>query len=273
MNVPKQLWTDDGLDYVASLIGNPMCMNQATKLRQRLNFAKFCVEVPVDHEYKKSVKIKMIEKEMDIDLEYPWIPIACSTCKKFGYKAVSCTSNTKTVWAVKETSDKQKEQTMNVPTEVTKVINVVENNTAAQDSDVISISPATEQPSKPIVQNVNPFQMIEQEEQEEELSTPTQINCQHQHHSDVKCGTSAKGSFRGGYATKGGTSSRGGLTVSMGASNRGGSTGRVVSYEKDPINVLAVGTQEMNTLELANGVEPALDGFGIMRWRQYEMED
>ncbi|KAF9594367.1 hypothetical protein IFM89_030496 [Coptis chinensis] len=47
----------------------------ATKLRQRLNFAKFCVEVPVDHEYKKSVRIKMNEKEMDIDLEYPWIPL------------------------------------------------------------------------------------------------------------------------------------------------------------------------------------------------------
>ncbi|KAF9594391.1 hypothetical protein IFM89_030993 [Coptis chinensis] len=196
-HVKNVLLIYDGLDYVASLIGNPMCMDHATKLRQRLNFAKFCVEIPV----------------------------AFSTCKKFGHKAVSCTSNTKTVWVVKETPcDKRKEQTVNVPTEVTKVINVVENNTAAQDSDVISISPATKQPSKPIVQNVNPFQMIEQEEQEEELSTHAQINCQHQYHNDVRGGAFARGSFRGGSATKGGTSSRGGLTVSMGASNRGGST-------------------------------------------------
>ncbi|KAF9597748.1 hypothetical protein IFM89_021235 [Coptis chinensis] len=86
MNLPKQLWTDDGLDYVASLIGNPMCMDQATKLRQRLNFAKFCVEVPVDHKYKKSVRIKMNEKEMDIDLEYPWIPLLLNL-QKFGHKA------------------------------------------------------------------------------------------------------------------------------------------------------------------------------------------
>ncbi|KAF9591416.1 hypothetical protein IFM89_004114 [Coptis chinensis] len=71
----------------------------------------------------------------------------------------------------------------------------------------------------------------------------------HRQFGDVRGGTSARGSFRGGSATKGGTSSRGGLTVSMGASNRGDSTGRVVSYEKDPINVLAVGTQEMNTLD------------------------
>ncbi|KAF9599693.1 hypothetical protein IFM89_001639 [Coptis chinensis] len=94
MNLPKQLCTDDGLDYVASLIGNPKCMDQATKLRQRLNFAKFCVEVPVDHEYKKSVRIKMNEKEMDIDLEYPWIPLPLSTCKNLGTKRSSVVHQT-----------------------------------------------------------------------------------------------------------------------------------------------------------------------------------
>ncbi|KAF9595069.1 hypothetical protein IFM89_036528 [Coptis chinensis] len=80
MNLPKQLWTDDGLDYVASLIGNPMCMDQATKLRQRLNFAKFCVEVRLIMSTRK-VRIKMNEKEMDIDLEYPWIPLPAQLAK------------------------------------------------------------------------------------------------------------------------------------------------------------------------------------------------
>ncbi|KAF9623506.1 hypothetical protein IFM89_003122 [Coptis chinensis] len=38
-----ELWTDEGLGYVASLIGEPLNMDEATRARTRLSFAKICV--------------------------------------------------------------------------------------------------------------------------------------------------------------------------------------------------------------------------------------
>ncbi|KAF9612274.1 hypothetical protein IFM89_038844 [Coptis chinensis] len=103
MNLPKELWTDDGLSYVASLIA----------------------------------------------------------------KVTS-------VWAVKKVNNKQKEQHMAAAAdEVTEIINVVEKY-KAQDSEVNSISTAREKPNEPIVQDLNQFQVIAEEEHEEEDATPMQ---------------------------------------------------------------------------------------------------
>ncbi|KAF9613159.1 hypothetical protein IFM89_005930 [Coptis chinensis] len=38
--VPKELWTKNGLSFLASIIGGPLYMDGATSMKQRLDFAK-----------------------------------------------------------------------------------------------------------------------------------------------------------------------------------------------------------------------------------------
>ncbi|KAF9606891.1 hypothetical protein IFM89_029490 [Coptis chinensis] len=45
MDLPKILWTDKGISFVAGRLGKPLCVDAATANRTRLNYAKVCIEV------------------------------------------------------------------------------------------------------------------------------------------------------------------------------------------------------------------------------------
>ncbi|KAF7154101.1 hypothetical protein RHSIM_Rhsim01G0107300 [Rhododendron simsii] len=47
-HVPLEFWTEQGLSYIASAIGKPLHADDMTEKRQRLSFAKICVEIHVD---------------------------------------------------------------------------------------------------------------------------------------------------------------------------------------------------------------------------------
>ncbi|PIA43548.1 hypothetical protein AQUCO_01900146v1 [Aquilegia coerulea] len=90
LNVPKSLWTREGLSFIASLVGEPISMDEQTASKRRLNFARICVEVPVNHEYKKVVFFSMKGKTVEIEVEYPWIPKSCTKCNQFRHSSLRC---------------------------------------------------------------------------------------------------------------------------------------------------------------------------------------
>ncbi|MBA0725908.1 hypothetical protein Golax_001769 [Gossypium laxum] len=47
-HVPLELFTGGGLSYIASALGNPLYMDGITASKQRLPYAKVCVELSVD---------------------------------------------------------------------------------------------------------------------------------------------------------------------------------------------------------------------------------
>ncbi|KAF9620010.1 hypothetical protein IFM89_010626 [Coptis chinensis] len=103
MDLPKELWTDDGMGFVASLVGDPKRMDEQTKRKQRLNYAKVCVVVPIDFDFRTEVKVKMLGKEVTIKLEYPWVPKSCALCKRYGHKENKCLEKPTQVWVRKST--------------------------------------------------------------------------------------------------------------------------------------------------------------------------
>ncbi|KAF9624494.1 hypothetical protein IFM89_011537 [Coptis chinensis] len=123
-----ELWADEGLGYVASLIGEPLNMDEANRARTQLSFAKICVVVLVDYSFKTSIPVKMGEKVIDLQLEYPWIPVSCSNCKLYGHKANNCPAKPKQVWRVKDN--------LNTKKKVTEIINeevAVEEDTSTEE--------------------------------------------------------------------------------------------------------------------------------------------
>ncbi|KAF9598878.1 hypothetical protein IFM89_032732 [Coptis chinensis] len=58
-NVPKDLWTGEGLGFLASRIGDPQRMDEATASRKRLLYVRVCVLVEIIAELPDSFKINM----------------------------------------------------------------------------------------------------------------------------------------------------------------------------------------------------------------------
>ncbi|KAF9603377.1 hypothetical protein IFM89_035622 [Coptis chinensis] len=96
--VPKELWTKKGLSFLASLIGGPLCMDGATSMKRRLDFAKVCVTIPLDFDFPSTIKLKIRGKHVFVDVEYPWKPPSCSRCSRFGHLTARCPTAPTQVW-------------------------------------------------------------------------------------------------------------------------------------------------------------------------------
>jgi len=106
-NVPLELWTNDGLSSIASVIGNPLYIDDFTQNHSRLTFARVCVEVDAAKEIPKSFVVNLGYGEpYEIRVEVPWKPQACNVCKIFGHSTSSCTIkpivSPSQVWKAKE---------------------------------------------------------------------------------------------------------------------------------------------------------------------------
>ncbi|CAL5358386.1 unnamed protein product [Camellia sinensis] len=74
-NVPLELWSEEGLGYIASILGTPLYLDEPTFKRSRLTFARICIEVPANKEIPKSFKINLgYGDPYEIQVEVPWKP-------------------------------------------------------------------------------------------------------------------------------------------------------------------------------------------------------
>ncbi|KAF9626622.1 hypothetical protein IFM89_037415 [Coptis chinensis] len=94
VDLPKQLWTKNGIDFISSILGETICMDEATSKRERLNYARICVVIDLELKFPSFIPVDMgKENKVDIGLEYDWIPAKCSICKTFGHSDDRCQMN------------------------------------------------------------------------------------------------------------------------------------------------------------------------------------
>ncbi|KAF5206107.1 Rna exonuclease [Thalictrum thalictroides] len=101
-DVPKQLWSPKGFSFIGSRLGKPMCCDNITLKRERLDFARLCIEIPISSKFPTSLKFKLGEDKIaTIMVEYDWKPQICSHCVVFGHTIASCPNKIKTTWVPK----------------------------------------------------------------------------------------------------------------------------------------------------------------------------
>ncbi|KAF9615610.1 hypothetical protein IFM89_024706 [Coptis chinensis] len=94
MDLPKHLWTKNGIDFVSSIIGEPICMDDATTNRTRIAYARICSVVDTNFKFPSQITVNTGgETTMDIGLEYEWLPDLCNYCKVFGHSNANCPKN------------------------------------------------------------------------------------------------------------------------------------------------------------------------------------
>ncbi|KAL5723964.1 hypothetical protein ACHQM5_007292 [Ranunculus cassubicifolius] len=103
--IPKQIWTNSGLGFLAGLIGTPKFVDNQTATEERLEFARVCVEIGVDTKLEATKSFRLEGKVETIRLEYSWVPSVCTNCCRFGHLVGSCTHKIGTAWCPKETEN------------------------------------------------------------------------------------------------------------------------------------------------------------------------
>ncbi|GKB62957.1 RNA-directed DNA polymerase, eukaryota, reverse transcriptase zinc-binding domain protein [Tanacetum coccineum] len=107
-NLPLEAWTTKGISVVASRLGTPLIMDQATTNMCKISYGKVgFARVLIDVEAEKGLpdKTKIVYKNIDglvtckksVDVNYDWSPPICSFCKVFGHCDKNCVCRPKSV--------------------------------------------------------------------------------------------------------------------------------------------------------------------------------
>ncbi|GAV63882.1 DUF4283 domain-containing protein/zf-CCHC_4 domain-containing protein, partial [Cephalotus follicularis] len=89
--VPVQYWTKLGLSYIASVLGRPLYMDSNTVNRFALSYTRVCVDMLASSSFPKSILLELDDgTTTNIEVEYPWKPLACTLCKVFDHSNKNC---------------------------------------------------------------------------------------------------------------------------------------------------------------------------------------
>ncbi|KFK23708.1 hypothetical protein AALP_AAs53541U000100 [Arabis alpina] len=93
-NVPHKLFSEKGLGFLASAVGEAKKLHQDTLLCKSFEEAKVLVEVDLTNELSTSHRFTS-SKGVDavVKYTYPRLPPRCSTCKKWGHVTEVCLVN------------------------------------------------------------------------------------------------------------------------------------------------------------------------------------
>lgn len=75
----------------ASVIGNPLYMDEATAKGERLSYARCFIEIKASDKLPKTVKLALSKEEfLEIPVDFEWVSPICSKCNSFGHIDSQC---------------------------------------------------------------------------------------------------------------------------------------------------------------------------------------
>ncbi|XVE73548.1 hypothetical protein DITRI_Ditri11bG0127300 [Diplodiscus trichospermus] len=78
-NILLELFTQKGISYISSALGNPLYMDRFTAGQQRLAFAKVCIEIDAKVVIPKIIDVILRDGTIgQIYVDIPWMPLKCS---------------------------------------------------------------------------------------------------------------------------------------------------------------------------------------------------
>ncbi|KAG5401453.1 hypothetical protein IGI04_016060 [Brassica rapa subsp. trilocularis] len=90
-NVPYMLFNKESLSRLATAIGKPDSLAPETERKENFEVAKLYVRVDLTTPLPSKIVSGFTNgKEVVIDVTYPWLPVKCDLCKKFGHPSVRC---------------------------------------------------------------------------------------------------------------------------------------------------------------------------------------
>ena len=90
-NVPYLLFNRESLSRIATAVGKPDSLAPETERKENFVVAKLYVRVDLTAPLPSKIISGFSNgREVEIDVSYPWLPVKCDVCKKFGHSSVKC---------------------------------------------------------------------------------------------------------------------------------------------------------------------------------------
>ncbi|KAL0788115.1 LOW QUALITY PROTEIN: hypothetical protein Bca101_004361 [Brassica carinata] len=90
-NVPYLLFNRESLSRIATAVGKPDSLAPETERKENFEVAKLYVRVDLTMPLPSRIISGFSNgREVEIDVSYPWLPVKCDVCKKFGHSSVKC---------------------------------------------------------------------------------------------------------------------------------------------------------------------------------------
>lgn len=90
-NLPIRHWGSNCLAKIVELVGKPIKPDLATQHKERLAYARYLVEVPMDARLPDYITFENKKGEiMEQTVQYEWRPVMCKQCKKMGHVEKFC---------------------------------------------------------------------------------------------------------------------------------------------------------------------------------------
>ncbi|XP_039068117.1 uncharacterized protein LOC120214236 [Hibiscus syriacus] len=100
----EELFSKKGLSYIASVIGKPLYMDSITATRERLEYARVCVEISARSQILNFIDVVMCDESIvRIRVSVTWLLNSYTNCSRFGHSEKFCpqTRRVEQVWRVK----------------------------------------------------------------------------------------------------------------------------------------------------------------------------
>ncbi|KAG2302208.1 hypothetical protein Bca52824_030859 [Brassica carinata] len=90
-NVPYLLFNNESLGRLATAVGRPVSVAPETQRKENFQVAKLFVKVDLLKRLPDTIVYGFSNgREFQIDVSYPWLPIKCELCGKYGHKKEEC---------------------------------------------------------------------------------------------------------------------------------------------------------------------------------------
>ncbi|XP_010666883.1 uncharacterized protein LOC104884000 [Beta vulgaris subsp. vulgaris] len=105
--LPFKYWGEKSLFKIVGQMGKVIRMDEATKARERLSYARVMVEVSVQDKLPEIIHFcNEHGRVVDQQVEYEWKPVQCGKCSGFGHDTENCRKNEgKKIWVKKAIVD------------------------------------------------------------------------------------------------------------------------------------------------------------------------
>lgn len=90
-NMPLECWTTRALSKLTSKVGRPLYMDQMTRQRKRISFARVLVEIDITKAPAMTIPVMLPDgTELDLPLHFESHFKFCLTCRRMGHYISQC---------------------------------------------------------------------------------------------------------------------------------------------------------------------------------------